>query len=81
MTPPLSLIQAAQTTLGQLQHHYRDTQIEFWGLAIAWDAARFAWYVVSGDLGTAAAKLVLLQEAIADYERQVDQLQREGARQ
>jgi hypothetical protein len=29
MTPPLSLIQAAQTTLGQLQHHYRDNQIEF----------------------------------------------------
>ena len=68
---PLQTIQETQTTLARLQNSYRDTQPEFWALAVAWEAARFAWYVLGGDLGTAAGKLVRTQEAIADYERMV----------
>lgn len=73
-------IQQAQTTLGQLRMAYRDSQPEFWALAVAWEAVRFAWYVVDGDtgthcvgavrcLGTAQDKLALVKEAIADFER------------
>ncbi len=66
---PAALIQDAQTTIGRLQMQYRDTSPDFWALAVAWEAARFAWYVVEGDRGTAADKLHLLKDAIADYER------------
>ena len=66
---PAAIIQAAQSTLGQLQYTYRDHDPKFWALAVAWEAARFAWYVVEGDAGTAADKLQLLQTAIADYQR------------
>ena len=66
---PAAIIQAAQSALGTLQYTYRDHDPEFWALAVAWEAARFAWYVVEGDAGTAADKLQLLQTAITDYER------------
>lgn len=66
---PAAIIQAAQSALGTLQYTYRDHDPEFWALAVAWEAARFAWYVVEGDAGTAADKLQLLQTAIADYQR------------
>ena len=66
---PAATIQAAQSALGQLQFAYRDHDPKFWALAVAWEAARFAWYVVEGDAGTAADKLALLQTAIADYQR------------
>jgi hypothetical protein len=67
---PTDVIQSAQTALGKLQMQYRDSQIEFYALGVAWEAARFAWYVVSGDLGTAADKLQLLDDWIATYRRQ-----------
>ena len=63
------IIQNAQTALGQLRDRYRDHQREFWGLAVAWEAARFAWYVVTGDLDTARDKLDLVKIAVADFER------------
>ena len=66
---PTDVIQSAQTALGRLQMQYRDSQIEFYALGVAWEAARFAWYVVSGDLGTAADKLQLLDDWIATYRR------------
>ena len=66
---PAEVIQTAQTAIGRLQMKYRDTTPDFWALAVAWEAARFAWYVVEGDRGTAADKLHLLKNAIADYER------------
>ena len=66
---PAAIIQAAQSALGTLQYMYRDHDPKVWALAAAWEAARFAWYVVEGDAGTAADKLQLLQTAIADYER------------
>ena len=66
---PVATIQAAQRALGQLQFTYRDHDPQFWALAVAWEAAHFAWYVVAGDTGTAADKLALLQTAIAGYQR------------
>jgi hypothetical protein len=66
---PTDVIQSAQTALGKLQMQYRDSQLEFHALGVAWEAARFAWYVVSGDLGTAADKLQLLDDWIATYRR------------
>ena len=66
---PAAIIQAAQSALGTLQYTYGDHDPKFWALAVAWEAARFAWYVVEGDAGTAADKLQLLQTAIADYQR------------
>ncbi len=66
---PAATIQAAQSALSQLQFTYRERDPQFWALAVAWEAARFAWYVVEGDAGTAADKLALLQTAIADYQR------------
>jgi hypothetical protein len=67
---PTDVIQSAQTALGKLQMQYRDSQLEFHALGVAWEAARFAWYVVSGDLGTATDKLQLLDDWIATYRRQ-----------
>ena len=66
---PTDVIQLAQTALGRLQMQYRDSQLEFHALGVAWEAARFAWYVVSGDLGTAVDKLQLLDDWIATYRR------------
>lgn len=63
------VIQEAQSTIARLQMKYRDTTPDFWALAVAWEAARFAWYVTEDDRGTAADKLHLLKDAIADYER------------
>ena len=62
----LHFIQGLQVDLGRLQFLYRDSQPEFWGLRLAWEATRFAWYVVSGDVGTAAEKLALVEDAVKD---------------
>jgi hypothetical protein len=63
------IVQAAQSTLLNLQMQYRDTTLPFWALAVAWEAARFAWYVLQGDLGTARDKLQFVEEAIAAFKR------------
>jgi hypothetical protein len=63
------VIQAAQSTLLHVQNEYRDHQLPFWALRVAWEAARFAWYVTQGDLGTARDKLQLVEDAIADFKR------------
>lgn len=63
----LDQLQAAQGDVSRLRDQYRDTQPEFWALAVAWEALRFAWYVVAGDQGSAAAKLALVEEAIKDW--------------
>jgi hypothetical protein len=38
-------LQAIQSELVGIQMGYRDTQIEFWALALAWEAVRCAWYI------------------------------------
>ena len=63
------VIQAAQSALLKVQMQYRDSDPKFWALAVAWEAARFAWYVVHGDPGTARDKLSLVEEAVADFKR------------
>jgi hypothetical protein len=63
------MVQSAQSALMKLQMQYRDTTLPFWALAVAWEAARFAWYVVQGDFGTASDKLQLVEEAIAAFKR------------
>ena len=70
---PAAMIQAAQNALSKLKFTYRERDPQFWALAVAWEAARFAWYVVESDPGTAADKLALLQTAIADYQRMTTQ--------
>jgi hypothetical protein len=68
-----NVVQGAQTTIGQLQMTYRDIDPKFWALAVAWEALRFAWYVLDGDLGTAQEKLARVKAAIDDFERNVRQ--------
>jgi hypothetical protein len=63
------IVQSAQSALLKLQMQYRDTTLPFWALAVAWEAARFAWYVVHGDLGTARDKLQLVEDAIAAFKQ------------
>ena len=63
------IVQITQSALMKLQMQYRDTTPQFWALAVAWEAARFAWYVVQSDLGTARDKLQLVEEAIATFKR------------
>ena len=63
-----TLLQDAQTTIVRWQMRYSDTTPEFWGLRVAWEALRFAWYVADRDPQSAADKLHLLKDAIADYE-------------
>ena len=55
--------------IARFQHAYRDSQPEFWALRLAWEAVRFAWYILAGDADTAAAKLALVKDAIKDCER------------
>lgn len=62
----LKLIQDLQVDVARFQFLYTDDRPEFWGLRLAWEAVRFAWYVVAGDLGTAAAKLALVEDAVKD---------------
>lgn len=62
-----SWLQSLQNGIGNLQHSYRDTQAEFWAGLVAWEAARFFWYVVAGDVDTAREKLVLVDEAIGHF--------------
>ena len=75
MRPPnpkfLETLQTAQNTLGDLQRQYRNWQLEFHALALAWEATRLAWYVVSRDLDTAQFKLERVREALDGYERQI----------
>lgn len=65
----LDRMQALQTEVARFQHAYRDSQPEFWALRLAWEAVRFAWYILAGDADTAAAKLALVKDAIKDCER------------
>jgi hypothetical protein len=64
-----NVVQNAQAEIGHLQMTYRDSQPAFWALAVAWEAIRFAWYVLDDDLGSAQAKLARVKEAINDFER------------
>ena len=66
-------VQSIQTTIGQLQMQYRDADPKFWALAVAWEALRFAWYVLDSDLGTAQEKSARVKVAIDDFERHVRQ--------
>ena len=68
---PADIIQEAQAALGKLQMTYRDSQPEFWALALAWEAVRFAWYVCAGDTGAALEKLELVRRALAAVERRM----------
>lgn len=63
----LHWLQETQSAVDRLRYTYSDSQMEFWGLLIAWEALRFAWYVVSGDRATARAKLELIESAITDW--------------
>lgn len=62
----LDRLQDLQSEVARFQYLYADSQPEFWGLRLAWEATRFAWYVVARDLGTAAEKLALVEDAIKD---------------
>jgi hypothetical protein len=66
---PQALIQAVQMEIGRMQMTYRDSDPKFQALAVAWQALRFAWYVVAEDRNTAQDKLTLVEETIADYKR------------
>lgn len=66
-------VQATQSMLMHIQMLYRDSEPPFWAVAVAWEATRFAWYVVQGDIGTARDKLLLVEEAIADFKRRAHQ--------
>jgi hypothetical protein len=68
-TQAADIIQNAQTAVGQLRDRYNQHQREFWALAVAWEAVRFAWYVVTGNLDTARNKLDLVKTAVTDFER------------
>ena len=48
---------------------YGDSELAFWALAVAWQALRFAWYILDGDRGSAQGKLAEVKQAIADFER------------
>ncbi len=74
------IIQDAQTMLGQVQMTYRDSELPFYALAVAWEAARFAWYVADGDVGTAQDKLTRLKEAITDFERMLAKKRKDAGR-
>ncbi len=63
------VIQRAQGTLGRLQMQYSDDRAEFWALALAWEAARLAWYVVAHDSTSVSEKLVLVGRALDDFRR------------
>lgn len=63
------LTEQAQTTLGRLQMQYSDDRVEFWALALAWEAARLAWYVVSDDPTSVSEKLGLVETAFEDFHR------------
>ena len=63
------LVQQAQSEIGRLQMTYRDSELAFWALAVAWQALRFAWYILDGDRGSAQEKLAEVKQAIADFER------------
>ncbi|HTP11147.1 MAG TPA: hypothetical protein VMP08_22990 [Anaerolineae bacterium] len=66
---PAEIIQAAQTQVGQLQMTYRDTDLKFWALALAWETLRLAWYVIEGNTALACQeKLPLVQQALADFD-------------
>ena len=67
---PQALIQEVQMEIGRMQMTYRDSDPKFQALAVAWQALRFAWYVVAEDRSTAQDKLALVEEALADYKRQ-----------
>ena len=64
----LEQLEKIQTQLGKLQYTYRDNRPEFWATLLAWETVRLAWYVVSGDLDTARAKLGLVQNALSIFE-------------
>lgn len=67
--PASEIVQRAQSALMKMQMRYHDTALPFWALAVAWEATRFAWYVVQGDLSTAQDKLHCVEEAISDFKR------------
>ena len=54
-----------QAELGRLQQDYRDTDVEFWAIALAWEAVRCAWYVVAQG---SREKVASVRQALADLE-------------
>jgi len=67
----LAQLQKIQQQLDRLQYSYADNRPEFWAILLAWEAVRLAWYVVSGDPGTAREKLELVKSALTNAERQL----------
>ena len=63
----LDQLQGFQGNVSRLRDQYRDTQPEFLALTVAWEAIRFAWYVVAGQPDDARAKLALVEDAIKDF--------------
>ena len=63
-------IQQMQSLLGRAQTLYNDSDIRFWALGLAWEAARLAWYEVVE--GHNAGKLRNVENALNDYKRMVE---------
>jgi len=61
----VATIQRIQDELGALQMSYRDHQPEFWALRLAWEAVRFAWYVVNSQ---SDEKLASVETALCDFQ-------------
>ncbi len=60
-------IQDAQSVIGKAQRAYRDTQVQFWALGLAWEAVRLAWYEVAD--GNNGGKIANVENALNDYKR------------
>jgi hypothetical protein len=59
-------LQVIQAELGRLQQDYRDTDVAFLAIALAWESVRCAWYVVSQN---SFEKVQAVQQALDYLER------------
>lgn len=58
-------LQAIQEEIANLQKSYRDHQVQWWALRLAWEAVRNAWYFC--DNGS-AEKMDEVRDALKDLE-------------
>lgn len=60
-------IQELQNQVFRLRDNYHSSGSQFHALTVAWEAVRFAWYVVHGDFIDANDKLDRVNVAIEWY--------------
>lgn len=61
-------IQEIQDVTFRMRDLFHSSSSQFHALTVAWEALRFAWYVVHGDLSDADAKLERVNAAIEWYQ-------------